>query len=439
MRWDELKPPIYKKWKMHWFATHPQDIANYSWDYLFTGGKEIRAKLFCELWKHLSPDLEIDAEFAFMIECIHVASLILDDMPLMDNAEWRREKQTLHRHYSDKKALLLFYDVMNMVQTIWVSKCPSFLSRQTWLEFMKGKLQKLLIGQWFDLCKKGTLYELASFKTGVLFEFVSELVALLIQLDAPFWREWGNRLGILFQWMDDWKDQEEDSMNGSRNAFNESYESTLYAYGVLWRQIEEGIGSSWFCTPFGQYLKEYFTANIPLHSMETSMTTLYDRIHQFEQPLIRSLSISPEHGVSLSMKILEQKRQTIEYDEKEYDKIKEIGWEVLDQLLETSDSLPLSSSSSSFHPLLSSNAWIHMVYQKKEWETYLPEMKEWMDRRIESEEDLQKLIQSLIHLSEQMDPIQPLPIDLWHIPESEWMDRPELKQYALECFQKNNK
>jgi hypothetical protein len=46
---------------------HPVDVAEYSWNYLFTGGKEIRSKLFCELWKYLSPDSDVCAELAFAI------------------------------------------------------------------------------------------------------------------------------------------------------------------------------------------------------------------------------------------------------------------------------------------------------------------------------------------------------------------------------------
>ena len=48
--WDIYKIKIHEKWKKRWFDTHPYEIAEYSWNYLFTGGKEIRSKLFCELW-----------------------------------------------------------------------------------------------------------------------------------------------------------------------------------------------------------------------------------------------------------------------------------------------------------------------------------------------------------------------------------------------------
>ena len=40
MSWEEIKRPLYEKWKKHWFDTHPHNIAEYSWNYLFTGGNK---------------------------------------------------------------------------------------------------------------------------------------------------------------------------------------------------------------------------------------------------------------------------------------------------------------------------------------------------------------------------------------------------------------
>jgi hypothetical protein len=121
----------------------------------------------------------------------------------------------------------------------------------------------LAIGQWYDLEKKGSLLELAACKTGVLFELVTETVALCVGMDTGFWRQWGRSLGILFQWMDDWQDREEDAAQGTRNAFLEAYEETLVQYRVLWRKVEAGIGPSWFLRPFGAFMKGYFTGGIP--------------------------------------------------------------------------------------------------------------------------------------------------------------------------------
>lgn len=274
--WEKHKGPLYKKWKEYWYQTHPLDIAEYSWEYLFTGGKEIRARLFCELWHYLSPDSDVCVDLAFAIECIHVASLILDDSPWMDNASERRGKQTLHLRFSEKKALLLCYDVMKMVYTIWLENAPPSIGQEQWKDLMRNTLERLTIGQYYDLEKKGNLITLALLKTGVLFGCVSETVAYCNGLNPNYWREWGNRLGVLFQWMDDWKDREEDTIQGNRNAFIEDYESTVIHYTLFWKEIGMVIGQSWFQTEFGQYMEHYFTSiPIPFVPILPSPSLLY--------------------------------------------------------------------------------------------------------------------------------------------------------------------
>jgi len=213
----------------------------------------------------LAPDKKINAELAFAIECIHVASLILDDTPWMDNAAERRGKKTLHTILSPNKALLVFYELMSIVREIWLNNKPIHISDEFWNNFLKIKLQRLVIGQWYDIEKKGNLLELASLKTGVLFELVTETVALCIGLDTEFWKIWGNNLGILFQWMDDWNDREQDIVQNNRNAFNEDYHLTLNNYEYLWSKIENGIGKQWFLRPFGIFMRQYFTNNIPIN------------------------------------------------------------------------------------------------------------------------------------------------------------------------------
>jgi geranylgeranyl pyrophosphate synthase len=256
--WENYKVNIHAKWRQKWFEVHPQDVAEYSWDYLFTGGKEIRAKLFCELWQYLSPDSEIKAELAFAIECIHVASIILDDTPWMDDAQERRGKKALHIAYSPKKALLFANEVITMAVDIWRNNQPKHIPEDVWKNLLISKLQRLTMGQWFDLEKKGNLIELASLKTGVLFELVTETVAMCIELDSTFWKIWGNNLGILFQWMDDYLDMEEDKVQENRNAFNESYDITLKNYIYLWQKLEKEIGPQWFERRFGQFMRNYF-------------------------------------------------------------------------------------------------------------------------------------------------------------------------------------
>lgn len=415
MLWDLLKIPIYEKWKAHWFDTHPHDLAEYSWNYLFTGGKEIRAHLFCELWHYLSPDSEIDAEFAFMIECIHVASLILDDTPWMDNADLRREKQTLHRVFSDKKALLFCHDVMSMVRQIWLSKRPKQIDSSAWIYLLRSKLLKLIVGQWLDLFQKGSLSELASFKTGVLFEFTSELVAVLNEFDPEFWREWGNRLGILFQWMDDWKDREEDQLQKNRNAFNESYVDTLHEYSVLWNQIQQGIGSDWFLLPFGKKMKTYFTKEMSLVPFDPSSVSLDQLLHSFQTPYVKppSFSLLDPIKTSLSSSLLPEMENMWKIHKKEW------MFDLVDQVLD----LPVKETPYDAYFTIENQSLPQPVY-------------EWMNERHRNNEDLVQLMKTLFFLIQNLEDIEPLAVNLWEIPESEWADHPEIQRRGMEWIQK---
>lgn len=264
--WDNYRTHIIEKYKQIWYKTHPSDIGEYSWNYLFTDGKEIRPKLFCELWNYLNPDTTILGELAFAIECIHVSSVVLDDTPWMDNASERRGKRTLHNIFSPKKAVVIAYDLIDMALDIWKNNKPSQINSDIWINLLKSKLQRLMIGQWFDLEKKGNLVELASLKTGTLFELVTETVAVCINLDAQFWCVWGNNLGILFQWMDDYDDMEEDKQQNNRNAFNESFDTTMKQYINIWNLIEKGIGKQWFERHLGRFMIKYFVESIKINT-----------------------------------------------------------------------------------------------------------------------------------------------------------------------------
>lgn len=259
--WEEARAGLYLRWKAWWLERHPKDIGEYSWEYLFERGKQIRPRLFCELWRHLCPDQPPCAEFAFVLECAHVMSLLLDDLPWMDNATERRGWPTLHCRFSLRKALLLVHDIAELAwevsQTTPLLQAPSIQTK--WGEWVRQKARQLWLGQWLDLSRSGSRYEWAAWKTGTLFEAVTEGVAMGIGLDPTYWRGWGRALGVLFQWVDDWEDQEEDARMGQRNAFHEAREETVMAYSELWTAVVQGIGPSWWERPFGVYLWNYFS------------------------------------------------------------------------------------------------------------------------------------------------------------------------------------
>ena len=340
MSWDTFKEPFLKHWKAWWISRHPKRLGEYSWDFLFTKGKQIRPKLFCELWSYLCPDRKPCIELAFLIECTHVVSLILDDLPFMDNADERRGWITLHKNYSIRKALLIVHDIVEMMSEI-IKATPLLLEQKPkadiWRHWAQHKVKILWYGQWLDLSKGGSLQELAACKTGILFECVTELVAHFLELDTVFWREWGKTLGILFQWVDDWDDRHEDKRIVQRNAFNESFDETQKQYEELWTKVVKGIGADWWKRPFGQFLWIYFSKpltpsfHVPPCTSLAEVQILFSSLASHQQP---SFSLYQFQGSSYATPGLEFMAFCIPYLETEektdIEKAEAIEWSAVE-------------------------------------------------------------------------------------------------------------
>ena len=87
---DEPQKPLY-------------DAMKYS---LFAGGKRLRPILAFEFCRMCGADWKKAAPFAAAIEMIHTYSLIHDDLPAMDNDDFRRGRPTNHKVYGEAMAIL---------------------------------------------------------------------------------------------------------------------------------------------------------------------------------------------------------------------------------------------------------------------------------------------------------------------------------------------
>ena len=94
----------------NWYARfhkEPQtrlfDAMEYS---LLAGGKRLRPVLAFEFCRMCGGDWEKAAPFAAAIEMIHTYSLIHDDLPSMDNDDFRRGRPTNHKVYGEAMAIL---------------------------------------------------------------------------------------------------------------------------------------------------------------------------------------------------------------------------------------------------------------------------------------------------------------------------------------------
>ena len=89
------------------FREEPQKLLYEAMDYsLLGGGKRIRGILTLEFCRLCCGDYQKAIPFAMAVEMIHAYSLIHDDLPCMDNDDYRRGKPTNHKVYGEGMAVL---------------------------------------------------------------------------------------------------------------------------------------------------------------------------------------------------------------------------------------------------------------------------------------------------------------------------------------------
>lgn len=159
-----------------------KDVLGYA---LFPGGKRLRPILFLA-WHGLFADIDEHAlRYACAIELLHSYSLIHDDMPCMDNDEYRRGKLTVHKKYGEGMALLagdalmdLAYAVLN-IPAPRCEKAPLMFAHSQvndYLPLSPFGDAGLICGQYYDLFGKfddldSLLQKVHALKTGALISF----------------------------------------------------------------------------------------------------------------------------------------------------------------------------------------------------------------------------------------------------------------------------
>ena len=89
------------------FQNEPQKVLYDAMQYsVLGGGKRLRAILALEFCRLCCGDFEKAAPFASAVEMVHAYSLIHDDLPSMDNDDFRRGKPTNHKVFGEGMAIL---------------------------------------------------------------------------------------------------------------------------------------------------------------------------------------------------------------------------------------------------------------------------------------------------------------------------------------------
>ncbi len=92
----------------------PEAMLNESMEYsLIAGGKKLRPILILSTYKLFKDDFNVCMPYAIAIEMIHNFSLIHDDLPAIDNDDFRHGKLTNHKKFNESTAILAGDGLMN--------------------------------------------------------------------------------------------------------------------------------------------------------------------------------------------------------------------------------------------------------------------------------------------------------------------------------------
>ncbi|MCP4129777.1 MAG: polyprenyl synthetase family protein [bacterium] len=182
--------------------------------------KRLRPMFICSIAELLGKPRESVIQAACAIEIIHSASLILDDLPCMDNAAFRRGQPASHIAFGEANVILAAhimtynaYDliiqnaVTNGLEAKTISAISSLLNSLTGIDGVIG-------GQFDDIhntageapLNSNALEEMYRKKTSMLFELAAAVAGLLAGAtpgEIENLKQYACRLGLAFQILDD--------------------------------------------------------------------------------------------------------------------------------------------------------------------------------------------------------------------------------------------
>jgi len=182
---------------------------------LFAGGKRLRPILCLAAAEACRGKISNALPLACALECIHTYSLVHDDLPSMDNDDYRRGRPTCHKVFGDGIAVLagdalltIAFEIVSMAKPARRYDMPTLLRE---IAVAAGS-QRLIAGQVADLeaegrdVKRDQLRFIHENKTAAILKSSVRLGAMSANADAKKLRaitQFGRALGLAFQVVDD--------------------------------------------------------------------------------------------------------------------------------------------------------------------------------------------------------------------------------------------
>lgn len=194
----------------------PEEILNNSMEYsLMAGGKRLRPILVISTYEIFKNDIEKCMPYAMAIEMVHNFSLIHDDLPGIDNDDFRHGKPTNHKQFDEATAILAGDGLLNQAYIVISEdlKNSRELERKikVFNEFSLA-VDRMIAGEYVDTEVEGKQIEnelleyIHKNKTGALLKLCVRMGAILAGVNEEDLRKltsYAEKIGLAFQIKDD--------------------------------------------------------------------------------------------------------------------------------------------------------------------------------------------------------------------------------------------
>ena len=218
---------VYLKEKTNFFETelkkelqelsYPETIAKGMEYAILNGGKRLRPFLLFATLELLNQNIEKGVKSAIALEMIHSYSLVHDDLPALDNDDYRRGKLTTHKVFGEAEGILIGDSLLTYAFYILSQKNLKFLSSEQIVNIISktseyAGINGMIGGQMIDIESENkkidleTLKYIHSHKTGKLIKLPIEIACVIANLEKDkreVLEEYADLIGIAFQVKDD--------------------------------------------------------------------------------------------------------------------------------------------------------------------------------------------------------------------------------------------
>jgi len=223
---------VYLKEKTDFFETelkkelqelsYPETIAKGMEYAVLNGGKRLRPFLLFATLDLLNEDISKGVKSAIALEMIHSYSLVHDDLPALDNDDYRRGKLTTHKVFGEAEGILIGDSLLTYAFYVLSQKNLEFLSSEQIVKIISktseyAGINGMIGGQMIDIQSENkkidleTLKYIHSHKTGKLIKLPIEIACIIANVEKDkreVLEEYADLIGIAFQVKDDILDVE---------------------------------------------------------------------------------------------------------------------------------------------------------------------------------------------------------------------------------------